>query len=312
MEMASLRSERKKYYQKKCNQLILSGNPSPTIKKHINDFAQNRKCFAERSFLSTAFCRRLDGGMTVEAALALPFFLLFFLNLASLMEMMRLHGNLQTALWEACSSAAVYTCAVEDEDLAASVLSALYIRSRLVKSLGSEYLEDSPLQNGAAGLLVVSDPEAVDEDILSVRVSYSVSSISALIGFPDFRMSNVYYGHIWNGYEIGESASKEEIVYVTENGTVYHLSRNCTHLLLSVRQEPYSSVKDLRNQQGRSYGACGRCAKGEAPETIFVTDEGESFHYSENCAGLKRTVKAISLQDASLSYRACSRCGGAQ
>ncbi len=248
--------------------------------------------------------------MTVEAAIALPLFLLFFLNLASLMEMMRLHGNLQTALWGAGSKAAVYACVAEEETAAASVLSSLYIKEQLVQSLGDGYLEDSPLQNGAAGLLVIPDLQEASGDVLSIKVSYSVAPFSALTGFPAFRMSNVYYGHIWNGYEIPDTASEEEIVYVTENGTVYHLSRNCTHLLLSVREVAYSAVEELKNQWGRSYGACDRCAKGEAPENVFVTDEGECFHYSDGCAGLKRTVKAIPLQEAVMTYRLCSRCGG--
>ena len=48
--------------------------------------------------LSTFFERKRQAGMTVEAAVVLPLFLLFFLNLSCAMEMIRLHGNLQLAL----------------------------------------------------------------------------------------------------------------------------------------------------------------------------------------------------------------------
>ena len=46
------------------------------------------------------FRRCLSAGMTVEAALVLPLCLFFLLNLGYLLEMIRLHNNLQLALLE--------------------------------------------------------------------------------------------------------------------------------------------------------------------------------------------------------------------
>ena len=49
-------------------------------------------------------------------------------------------------------------------------------------------------------------------------------------------MANRYYGHLWNGYAIPGTENDEEYVYVTEDSEVYHRSRECTHLRLSVRR----------------------------------------------------------------------------
>ena len=51
---------------------------------------------------------KVPASMTVEAAIVLPLFLFFFLNLMSSIEMIRLHGNLQLALWETGNRMTVY------------------------------------------------------------------------------------------------------------------------------------------------------------------------------------------------------------
>lgn len=285
-----------------------SGNPSPTKKGYLKDFAQNlfRTIMGLSPF--TAFPRKLKAGMTVEAAVALPVFMLFFLNLASLMEMMRLHGNLEFALWEAGNGAALYG-SVPEEEKAAAALSAFYIKNRMLSTLGGEYLERSPLEGGASGLLVWANLLQDEKDILDVTVSYSAAPVSGFVGFPAFRMENHYYAHLWNGYEIPRNAAAGEIVYVTETGGVYHRDRSCTHLLLSVRQVGAGGVAEQRNLWGRAYGPCERCACGERPDSVFITDEGESYHYRESCSGLKRTVYARTLAEVQGYYRRCSRCG---
>jgi len=295
---------------KRQKRLMSLRKPSPTRKRYIKDQAQNLFRAIKGASLLTAFRREWAAGMTVEAALVLPIFLLFFLNFASLMEMMRLHGNLQFALWGTGNEAALYECVIGDDSV--SLLSSFYIKNRMVSNLGREYLEQSPLENGVSGLSVWVNP--LNKDILDVTVRYKAAPISAFIGFPPFEMSNHYYGHLWNGYDISggglESDPESVMVYMTENGRVYHSNRNCTHLLLSIRAVDKDIVGGLKNQWGRKYGACEKCARGERPDKIFITAEGESYHYSEGCAGLKRTVFAVPLEEVEGAYRPCSRCGG--
>jgi len=286
-----------------------SGNPSPTSKRYIKDFAQNifRTIKGPSLFISSR--RSLRGSMTVEAALVFPVFLLFFLNLASIMEIIRLHGNLQFALWGIGNETALYECIVGEEG-AGSLLSSIYIKGRMVDNLGREYLEQSPLKDGVSGLSVLAKP--LQNDILDVTVSYSASPLSGFIGFPVTRLSNRYYGHLWNGYDVSGNSSdtqKNEMVYMTDNGSVYHVDRNCTHLLLSVETVNADTVGQRRNQWGRSYGPCEKCARGERPSGVYITQEGECFHYSSSCPGLKRTVYAVQLTDVQGVYRPCSRCG---
>lgn len=303
-----LRCDKSRKCIKNNQQLInKSGNPSPTNIEYIKEFAQNLPSAIKGSSLLHLLRKELKAGMTLEAAVALPLFMFFFLNLISLMEAMRLHGNLQFALWSAGNEAALYGCAIEDEK-AGKFLSSLYIRSQMVQKLGEEYLEASPLENGLSELKVMTKPLSSSESVLDVEVSYRVNPFCAFIGFPSYQMSNCYYSHLWNGYEIPETAVENEVVYVTENGVVYHKDRNCTHLLLSVQKIRTKDIRELRNQWGRIYGSCAKCVRGESPNEVYITREGECYHYYAGCAGLKRSVRAMQLEEAQASYRCCSRC----
>ena len=52
--------------------------------------------------------RNNRGSMTVEAAVVVPLLILFVLHLGSCMEMLRLHGKLEYALWQTGRELAVY------------------------------------------------------------------------------------------------------------------------------------------------------------------------------------------------------------
>lgn len=327
---------------KKKKQLTSKKKPSPTKQSISSDSARNPDTqsenlkfplsnicrFMEGTSLSASFSKKVSAGMTVEAAIVLPLFLFFFLNMGCVIEMIRLHGNLQLALWQVGSMLSVYGYALDSgelpqedasgedwwKELAGNAASAVYVKRKITASAGEAYLDHSPLTNGAAGLQLWESRVFGEEDEIDIVVTYSVSPWSSLIGFPSFRMANRYYGHIWNGYRLsGGSEIQGEVrtVYIAENGTVYHLRRECTHLQLSVRQVGAAGIDGERNQNGGRYGPCERCAGGGMPGTLYITKEGDRYHYDENCSGLKRTVFSMTLEEAlEAGYRSCSRCGG--
>ena len=54
--------------------------------------------------------------MTVEAAILLPVFLFFFLNLLSFLEILRLHGKIEMGLWDVGSDLCLYSYAFTGEE----------------------------------------------------------------------------------------------------------------------------------------------------------------------------------------------------
>lgn len=315
-------------------------NPSPTYQRNlpIQDSARNPESvqgnhrgyphiisyFMERISLLTSLSRKVNASMTVEASVLLPMFLFFFLNLGCAIEMIRLHGNLQLALWQIGSKLSVYGYAMstgempegkagEDnwwQELTGATFASTYVKAQVKKSVGEEYLNHSPLTDGASGLQFWESTICGSEDEIDIMVTYSVSPWSRMIGFSPFRMMNRYYAHIWNGYALSGETEETQIVYITESGTVYHLTRGCTHLQLSVRTISAAGVNDARNQYGGKYYPCEKCTGASQPGVFYITDEGNRYHYERECSGLKRTIYTLRFEDATAQgYRACSRCG---
>ena len=73
--------------------------------------------------------------------------------------MMRLHGNLEVALWDAGRQVGIYGGILnagdagekEDNDdrLGTVAVSYTYVKNQICNQLGEEYLEQSPLEQGA-------------------------------------------------------------------------------------------------------------------------------------------------------------------
>ena len=195
------------------------------------------------------------GSMTVEAALVLPLFCFFVISMGNAIEIIRLHGNLEVALWNAGRQIGVYGALPEgqqgsaDHRLEAVAISYTYVKEQIEEQLGEEYLEISPLDGGSDGLQFLESN--IEGDIYTINMTYRIAGISQLSGFKKFRMANRYYGHMWNGYEIPEPED-EEYIYITENGRVYHTNRECTHIRLSVRVVEATEAL-------REYRPCEKC-----------------------------------------------------
>ncbi len=331
--------------------------PSPKYDDHIQSLAQDLLSPQDRKiplyfFISNSIKRislftsrfgMVNASMTVEAAIVLPLFLFFFLNLSCAIEMVRLHCNMELALWEAGNAMSVYGYAVTEEnegqayeqaigsdnlledsirnnvntsedtwwnELAGVVLSYTYVKNEIVDYLGRAYLESSPLTYGVDGLQFIESNIYESDDKFEVIVTYEVSSLIDMVGFHPFRMANRYYGHIWNGYEIPTIAdsTQEQMVYITEYGQVYHQNRNCTHLQLSVRLVAMQEVIRLRNENGQKYTACEKCCDNEMKESVYITDAGRCYHYRRDCSGLKRRIVCVEASKVN-GYKVCSRCG---
>lgn len=100
----------------------------------------------------------------------------------------------------------------------------------------------------------------------------------------------------------------EEIVYMTEYGTVYHESRACSYLNVIVRSVAYENISQKRNSSGRKYTLCERCDDREITATVYISDGGTKYHLVAGCSALKRTVLEKSRDEVE-GIPACHKCG---
>lgn len=300
-------------------QKIIKKTPSSTFQNNVPDSARNPGInpickilyicrTIKKPSLLILLSRSVRAGMTVEAAIVLPLCLIFLMNLGYAVELIRLHNNLQLALWDTGSRLSLYGCEQGGNPFA-SVVSGFYVKNRVLDYVGEEYLDTSPIVHGSSGLRFWESDMLKQGNELDITLTYAVEPMVSLVGFRGFRMANRYTVHLWNGYEIPVSEEEDGIVYMAENGRVCHKDRNCTYLQLSVRGVAKESIKSERNQWGGRYGACDKCAKGQCPDILYVTEDGICFHYRSDCPGLKRTVYSLRAEDAA-GYPYCSRCGG--
>lgn len=292
----------------------LYDKPSPTCKKGL---CQNRISYGIKSFKSyigrmSRFSSfgKVQGSMTVEASLVLPLFLFFFLQMSGFIEMLRLHSNLEYGLWKAGKILMLYG-AVEEvaKEVPELAISYLFVNGVLQESLGQEYLDSSPLTLGRAGLNFLESDIINEQDEVNLTLTYQVSPRGQLLPFPYARLSNRFYGRAWTGYDVTSAEAEAQVAYVTKYGEVWHASKDCSHLKLTIREISSAVLSNSRNKWGESYTKCSFCTKSVMPGQLYITEEGDCYHYKEDCLGLTRHVETIAWEERE-KYRACSRCTG--
>ena len=110
----------------------------------------------------------------------------------------------------------------------------------------------------------------------------------------------------WIGFT--ELEILETYVYITPEGSVYHLFSDCTHLKLSIRQELFWGIEKLRNLYGEKYSRCELC-RDDFGMMVYVTSEGNRYHAARNCSGLKRTIRQVPMSQVAGRSK-CLRCSG--
>ena len=64
----------------------------------------------------------------------------------------------------------------------------------------------------------------------------------------------------------------------------------------------------LRNASGGRYSPCEKCG-GDGSGIVYITNEGDRYHNTIECSGLKRSVRCVPLSEAG-GRAPCSRCAG--
>lgn len=115
----------------------------------------------------------------------------------------------------------------------------------------------------------------------------------------------------WNGYDVTNQESRnreEEMVYITEYGSVYHKNRSCSYLALSIRAIAYSEIYEEKNETGENYEICEYCKDKAFVTIVYVTSYGNKYHATTKCQGLKRSVKIIPFSEVK-EKNVCNKCG---
>lgn len=197
------------------------------------------------------------------------------------------------------------------------IIDDLYLQHRLHTELGDNSMIKRCVEGGFDGISLIGSSIFDEDECITITLTYKLrlplfdSMIPSLPVIQTVRMRS------FNGYAVaskavaneGEQDTKEEIVYVTENASVYHTNGNCTHLKLSTRGISSSILDKARNKSGGLYQKCEKCfqAGDPIPGIVFITDQGNRFHKNTACSALKRTILEVPLSEVS-HLSICKRC----
>lgn len=237
--------------------------------------------------------------MTVEASLVLPVFLFAMILIGYLGQMMRCQDEVQGALTRIAREASAEYGATQSDRLKGKA----YYIAKL-----NSYLE------GSAGTLTLLESHMMEEnDEIDLIAGYQMTTPFRLLGLGRFHFRQRVHTRAFTGVDRREkdNESDDRTVYVTETGRVYHRTRSCTYLKLSISKVQFRDLAALRNESGGKYKACERCGKGKemnAADAVWVTGYGDRYHTTESCSGLKRNIREMKLSEVG-NRPPCSKCG---
>lgn len=250
------------------------------------------------------------GSMTVEASMVLPVFLFFMMTLLMGIEIVRLQSNLFAGLG---SSEAIHM-----EKQIHRVMQDQPLLDHFNADTVDGYLNGQ--ENGRlcllGGISVRNQSDVQGNGRIEIIVQYQIKPFIYWlpIGNSDgggLRFQDQLFVHDFSGYcgpIEGDDREEEEIVYITENGTRYHTDTGCVSLHISVQTVHSSQLSTMRNQNGGRYYPCERCHPSKSG-VFFITRDGDRFHRGADCSSLKRTVRAVTLEEAvQMGRNACSKC----
>ena len=226
--------------------------------------------------------RSLSGSITVETALILPVFLFAMLSVMYMTDAIRISSKNTEELAERAYKYAKYAY------------------------LGDSFIKDSSLSdaidvlNGGDDIIDLVKRYRIDVpfDLLNVYKPYAIDRVRvrAFTGYDNTRHGS-------------RNDTAEEMVYVTEHGSVYHRSLGCSHLNLNIRAVDYRNISKERANDGAKYYPCEYCCHAHTgpPSTVYVTDDGNRYHSSLSCGALKRTIREVPLSKVGLPP--CKECG---
>lgn len=267
---------------------------------------KNKKPFPKTAIKHSLDCKKtllyacLDGSYTLEAAVVLPLLAAFFVSILFFFRVLQVETQVQEALYYAGRKTACEASVTESVG-ALRVAAEAYFR----KEVRAYEAPGKFIKGGTAGISLIRSQFSGEEICLSA--DYEVRSPIAFFAIRGMKVSQSSVNRKWTG-DSGEG-NRTDYVYVTAYGKVYHKSRTCPYLDLSIRGINSAKIKGLRNKDGHKYNECPDCVeKNRINQRVYITDYGTCYHNRLSCSGLKRTVSLVPLTEVG-GKKCCRKCG---
>lgn len=252
----------------------------------------------------TPQCTCQEGSLTLEAAFVIPCLVCFFVTVLFFFRVLQVQLAIQEAADHTARKLAVYMAVGNEKE----IWNQAAVKVLLLKELKDSGVTGKYLKGGTAGISLAQSDWSKEDVCLKLR--YRFRCPIQLFGLQEISVTSVAVSRKWTGWrEVEENKDSSDVwVYIAKTGSTYHKSDECTHLMLSIQSVEESALNSLRNENGGKYKKCTICAKViNKWNRVYITNQGDRFHYDLNCSGIKRTVSKIRLSEAG-GRKPCSRC----
>ena len=303
-----------KYWKGRCRCVSLLGinKLQNNHSQSLPEFARKKTSILNNSFSTTIMhknsspykethiCTCLRASYTLEAAILLPLLMGACLVCLFFFRILQVQTQVQESLIVTSRKVA---CEASQVDSVAILLASAEVC--LQQELAESVLVKEYVKGGRAGVMILRSD--LSGDTVNIKADYYIKFPINFFGSLDWMVSQSSVSQKWVGDR--PNLQEETYVYVTENGEVYHISRSCHYLELSIQPTTMAQISGLRNKDGHKYYACTECvANNSDVQRVYITDYGTNFHQSLACSGLKRTIYLVPLSEVH-GMGECSKCG---
>lgn len=241
----------------------------------------------------------LKASFTLEASVIIPLVTGFFVALLFFFRVLQIETQIYSALSYASRKTAAMMC-TSDSEVASYAMAEAYFR----KAIANDEEIAKYIEGGSVGISLAGSD--FSGEYIDLQASYKISLPIHFFHISGIHMSQVSKSRKWIG-DIKKD-KKTDMVYVTAEGEVYHTTKYCNHLDLSIQLAYVAQIGHLRNKNGHKYYECEQCVANISDNVqVYITNYGTVYHGDIHCAGLKRTIYEIPFSE--IGARApCKKC----
>ena len=265
-----------------------------------------------RTFFYSSFLGE-DGYLTIESALVIPVFIFIVITMIYFFVILCTDMEIYRAMKDSSGDIGyIEALLTPDSDVAGRDLA---IKSSITKNLGNKFFNNKVIKGGIMGIDVSDSTYDKNSGVLDIVVSYQYKLPYSFFEMLDVKRTQRFKSRLYTGKNIyAEKEDEDPYVYVTKNGKVYHVDRNCSYLNFNITTTTWDLIDNCRNKWGEKYYPCENCMKnvdeGTGTGELYITEDGNRYHGSLECYSLSRDVYVKKLSEVE-GMKPCSRCGGA-
>ncbi len=238
------------------------------------------------------------GGLTVEATLVLPMFVIFISVFICVIQSYYIYGNVNLAMY---SAAGQLSGKVYKDKAIKNVEIYEYIKS----NLNDEMCEN--IYGGINGVCVKDSFYNNINDEIYLKSRYKINMPIDILRSCSYKMGNTVIVRGWTGNR--DMASNKNFVYVTKTGKVYHTDIECSYLSVKKTSVLRAQIGKYRNESKGKYYECKECKNEKKGKYVYITKYGTSYHNIKMCSSITRSIIPMDIYEIE-GRKKCEKCCG--